>query len=109
MAPTCEEAENPGKADQRSPPQEQPLRPPEWGAPVCLIRDSVPVRSARRDPSQPRLLLEESDAYSFEEFVLEWLKPYMKIDVEMLARDSEIELYVAETEDGGVFVFDTRG
>jgi antirestriction protein len=53
-------------------------------------------------------LLEESDAYSFEEFVPEWLKPYVKIDVELLARDTEIELYVAESGDSGVFVFDPQ-
>jgi antirestriction protein len=53
-------------------------------------------------------LLEASDAYSFEEYVPEWLKPYVKIDVELLARDSEIELYVAEAGDGGVFVFDPQ-
>lgn len=53
-------------------------------------------------------LLEESDAYSFGEYVPEWLKPYIKIDVELLARDTEIELYVAEGRDGGVFVFDGR-
>jgi antirestriction protein len=45
-------------------------------------------------------MLEESDAYSFEEFVLpEWLKPYVKIDVELLARDTEIELYVVESRE----------
>lgn len=53
-------------------------------------------------------LLEETGAYEFEEFVPEWLKPYVKIDVELLARDSEIELYVTEAKNGGVFVFDTR-
>lgn len=53
-------------------------------------------------------LLEEIDAYSFEEYVPEWLKPYVKIDVELLARDMEIELYVAEGRGGGVLVFDTR-
>ncbi len=54
-------------------------------------------------------LLEECDGYSFEEFVPEWLKPYVKIDVELLARDTEIELYVVESGEGGVVVFDTRG
>lgn len=46
----------------------------------------------------------KSEAYSFEEFVTERLKPYVKIDVELLARVSEIELYVTEAGDGGVFV-----
>ena len=53
-------------------------------------------------------LLEECDAYSFEEFVPEWLRPYVKIDTELLARDMEIELYVVEAREGGVLVFDTR-
>lgn len=52
--------------------------------------------------------LEDGDGYSFLEYVPEWLKPYVKVDTEMLARDWEGELYVTEAGDGGVFVFDTR-
>jgi antirestriction protein len=54
-------------------------------------------------------LLEETDGYSFEEYVPEWLKSYVKVDVEMLGRDMESELYVVEADGGGVFVFDPRG
>ena len=39
----------------------------------------------------------------------EWLQPYVKVDTELLARDMEIELYVAESRENGVFVFDPRG
>lgn len=53
-------------------------------------------------------LLEETGAYDFEEHVPEWLKPYVKIDVELLARDTEIELYVVESLCGGVLVFDPQ-
>lgn len=34
---------------------------------------------------------------------------YAKFDTEQMARDMEIELYVTEAEEGGVFVFDPRG
>jgi len=53
-------------------------------------------------------LLDEGDAYSFLDAVPEWLRPYVQVDVEMLARDSEIELHVAEAQDGRVYVFDPR-
>ena len=53
-------------------------------------------------------VLEETEAYSFEEYVPVWLRPYVKIDVELLARDMEIELYVAGGREEGVYVFDPR-
>jgi antirestriction protein len=52
--------------------------------------------------------LEESDAYSFMEYVPEWVRPYAGIDTEMLARDMEIEMYVEDSGDGHVMVFDPR-
>jgi len=54
-------------------------------------------------------LLEECGDYEYLEQLPEHLKPYVKIDTEMMARDYESELYVVEGEDGGVFVFDGRG
>jgi antirestriction protein len=50
----------------------------------------------------------DSDAYDFERFLPDWLQPYVQVDVEMLARDMEIELHVVEARGGGVLVFDTR-
>jgi antirestriction protein len=34
------------------------------------------------------------------------LRGYVSIDVEQLARDWEIEMYIVEAKDGGVLVFD---
>ena len=54
-------------------------------------------------------LLEECGDYRYLDELPEHLKPYVKIDTEMMARDYECELYVVEGEGGGVFVFDGRG
>ena len=54
-------------------------------------------------------LLEECEDYEYLEQLPEHLKPYVKIDTEMMARDYESELYVVEEEGGGLFVFDMRG
>jgi antirestriction protein len=53
-------------------------------------------------------LLQESEAFRVIEEAPEWLGPYLKVDVEGYARDLEMELHVAETPDGGVWVFDTH-
>ncbi|MGH8329552.1 MAG: antirestriction protein ArdA, partial [Pseudomonas sp.] len=52
--------------------------------------------------------LEETGSYEFMDYVPDSLRPYVKVDTELMARDMEIELYVVEAENGGVFVFDTR-
>ncbi len=41
-----------------------------------------------------------------EELVPDWARPYMRIDIEALARDVEIELAVVDAQGGGVHVFD---
>ncbi len=53
-------------------------------------------------------LLEECGDYEHLDRLPEHLKPYIKIDTEMMARDYESELYVVECQEGGVFIFDTR-
>ena len=50
--------------------------------------------------------LEECEAYRLVDEAPEWLRPYIKVDVELYARDLEIDLHVAEKAGGGVFVFD---
>ena len=52
--------------------------------------------------------LDDGDAYSFKEFVPEWLRDYVKVDVERMAGDWEAEYHVVEASGGGVFVFDPR-
>ena len=66
------------------------------------------IRRTARKNTLTSTYLDDADAYSFEQFVPEWLKPYVKIDTELMARDFEIELYVVEAADGGVMVFDPR-
>lgn len=53
-------------------------------------------------------ILEETDSYRYLDEIPESLRMYAKFDTEQMARDMEIELYVTEADDGGVFVFDTR-
>lgn len=36
------------------------------------------------------------------------LRRYAQFDVEQMARDYEVELYIVEASDGGVWVFDPR-
>jgi antirestriction protein len=52
--------------------------------------------------------LQDGDAYRFMDYLPESLRPYVTVDIEQLASDMEMELYVAELADGGVFVFETR-
>ncbi len=55
-------------------------------------------------------ILEETEAYRYlDDIPSEDLRRYAKYDVEQMAADYEIELYVVEAEDGGVvLVFDPR-
>ncbi|MGH9959116.1 MAG: antirestriction protein ArdA, partial [Pyrinomonadaceae bacterium] len=53
-------------------------------------------------------ILEETGSYEFMDYVPESLRPYVEVDTEMMARDMESELYVAEADGGGVLVFDPR-
>jgi antirestriction protein len=54
-------------------------------------------------------ILEETGSYHYLDEIPENLRMYAKYDTEQMARDMEIELYIAEAEYGGVFVFDPRG
>jgi antirestriction protein len=38
--------------------------------------------------------------------VPEWARPYVQVDIDLLARDLEIELVIAGSEEGGIDVFD---
>ena len=40
-----------------------------------------------------------------DELVPDWAQPYVKVDIELLARDLEIELVTADAEEGGIHVF----
>lgn len=54
-------------------------------------------------------LLEECEGYRVVDEAPEWLRPYLRIDVEMYAQDLGYDLHVVERPDGGVWVFDGRG
>lgn len=53
-------------------------------------------------------LLEEGEGYRVVEEAPEWLRPYLKVDIEGYARDLGYDLHVVEKPEGGVWVFDTR-
>ncbi|MGH9958151.1 MAG: antirestriction protein ArdA, partial [Pyrinomonadaceae bacterium] len=53
-------------------------------------------------------ILEETGSYEFMDYVPESLRPYVEVDTELMARDMEIELHVAEADGGGVLVFNPR-
>ena len=41
-----------------------------------------------------------------DDLVPEWARPYVRVDIDLLARDLEIELAIADSEEGGIHVFD---
>jgi len=53
-------------------------------------------------------LLEEGEGYRVVNEAPEWLRPYLKVDVEGYARDLGYDLHVVEKSGGGVWVFDAR-
>ncbi|MDQ7903064.1 antirestriction protein ArdA [Phytohabitans sp. ZYX-F-186] len=53
-------------------------------------------------------LLEECEGYRVVDDAPEWLRPYLKVDVEGYSRDLGYDLHVVERPEGGVWVFDPR-
>jgi antirestriction protein len=53
-------------------------------------------------------LLEETGSYRYFEDMPEDLRRYARFDVEQMARDYEVELFIVEASDGGVWMFDPR-